>query len=97
MSPNTNTEHSKSTFPQIAMLDSSQHPCEVANRVIPALQRERMGKVGGSVEDGAWDRAGVPMKAEGAVVWLATSKQKSSAPFDTPCCEHKPPHVHKAK
>lgn len=33
-----------------------------------------MGKVGGSVENGAWDRAGVPMKAEGAVIWLATSK-----------------------
>lgn len=57
-----------------------------------------MGNVEGSVEeDGVWDRAGVPMKAEGAVVWLATSKQKSSAPFDTPCCKHKPPHVHKAK
>lgn len=92
MSQNTNTEHSKSTFPQTATLDSSQHPCEVAIRVIPALQRERMGKVGGSVEDGAWDRAGVPMKAEDAVVWLATSKN----PFDTPCYKHKP-QVHKAK
>lgn len=76
MSQNTNTEHSKSTFPQTATLDSSQHPCEVANRVIPALQRERMGKVRDSVEDGVWHRARVPMKAEGAVVWLATSKQK---------------------
>lgn len=46
-----------------------------------------MGKVGGSVVNGPWDRAGVPMKAEGAVVWLATSKQKSSAPFDMPCCK----------
>lgn len=97
MSQNTNTEHSKSTFPQTATLDSSQHPCEVANRVIPALQRERMDKVGGSVEDGVWDRAGVAMEAEGAVVWLATSKQRSGAPFNNPCCKHKPPHVHKAK
>lgn len=56
-----------------------------------------MDKVGGSVEDGVWDRAGVAMEAEGAVVWLATSKQRSGAPFNTPCCKHKPPHVHKAK
>lgn len=97
MSQNTNTEHSKSTFPQTATLDSSQHPCEVANRVIPALQRERMGKVGGSVEDGVWDRAGAAMEAEGAVVWLAASKQRSCPLFNTPCCKHKPPHVHKAK
>lgn len=56
-----------------------------------------MGKVGGSVEDGVWDRAGAAMEAEGAVVWLAASKQRSCPLFDTPCCKHKPPHVHKAK
>ena len=40
MSQNTNTEQSYSTS-QRATLNSSQHPCEVANRVIPAVQRER--------------------------------------------------------
>lgn len=47
-----------------------------------------MGKVGGPVEDEVWDRAslpaGVAMKAEGAVVWLATSKQRSMLPSTIP-------------
>lgn len=93
MSENTNTEHSKSTSPQTAMLDSSQCPCEVANRVIPALQRERMDKVGCSMEDGVWNRAGVPMKAEGAVVWLHPNKEPV-LPSTLPAAKI---HVHKAK
>lgn len=41
-----------------------------------------MGKVGDSTEDWVSDRGGAATEAEGAVVWLATSKERWGAPFD---------------
>lgn len=52
-----------------------------------------MDKVGCSVEDGVWNRAGVPMKAEGAVVWLHPNKEPV-LPSTLPAAKI---HVQKAK
>lgn len=56
-----------------------------------------MGKAGDSAEDGVSDREGVVTEAKGAVVWLATSKERWGAAFSALLATDVNHHMHTRK